>query len=110
VPCAIAGAPRTTARFGAKMAAQTVPWEFPLVWEIVVVAVVLHLLAFVRRLAPADGIESTDTRAALIPSRATGSTRWPRNPTRETRRPTATEEAGGTEGLTDAGLRRGNTT
>jgi hypothetical protein len=31
------------------MAAQTVPFEFPLIWDIVVVVIVLHLGAFVRR-------------------------------------------------------------
>jgi hypothetical protein len=30
------------------MAAQTVPWEMPLIWDIVVVVIVLHLGAFVR--------------------------------------------------------------
>ena len=37
-----------TPRFNQKMASQLIPYEYPLVWEIVVVAVVLHLGAFVR--------------------------------------------------------------
>jgi hypothetical protein len=44
--------PRVRARlarsFSKKMAAQAVPFEYPLVWEVVVVIVVLHLGAFVR--------------------------------------------------------------
>ena len=44
---------QTLARFTSQMAAQTVPWEMPLIWDIVVVVVVLHLGAFVRPRAAA---------------------------------------------------------
>ena len=40
---------QTLARYTRAMAAQAVPFEYPVVWDVVVVVVVLHLGAFVRR-------------------------------------------------------------